>query len=882
MKRTRRNLPDSTYNWTTMIGAVIAVVTFSIILLLMLIEAFVKHSTIYMGLITTVVLPIFLLLGLILIPIGMLREKRRLARDLGGRFPREFKLDLNKPAYRNALLIFIVGTAAFLMFSTIGMFWAYHETESVEFCGTMCHTVMKPEYTAYTRSPHARVSCVECHIGAGTSWYVKSKLSGAYQLYATLTEKYPRPIHTPIKNLRPAQDTCEQCHWPDKFSGTRQQVNHHYFSDRENTPYPITLQLKIGGGSDDLNRSEGIHWHVAASNQIRYIARDEKRLEINRVWLTDEEGNEVEYRDVEHPLSPEELAEAEIRTMDCLDCHNRPSHKYLSPNRTINAAMALGRIDPDLPFIKRQAMEVLEAEYTSEPEALQSIEDRLIDFYRSEFPEVLTQQRDALDAAVATLRQLYSENFFPEMKVDWTVYPDHIGHSEFIGCFRCHGSTLETADGKRISQDCDLCHTIQTPEAVDVFAELSNHNMELGADCLKCHSYGTWSRAEKFRHEDARYPLLGLHEKVDCDKCHPQVAPTEMGILRYRGLDYDNCMPCHPDPHEDKFGPNCKECHNESDWKQVPEDKLDHTKTGYSLIGMHAAVECAKCHKTERWVDPIDHAECTGCHADEHVGQFADRPDRGKCDGCHTVDGFMPARYDLVEHQESRYPLELAHAAVPCNGCHVKTMIEGTETAKFDFDERGCQDCHLDSPKAHTADVRETMTCQDCHSPLKWKEVIYDHVRTEYPLTDRHLTVSCLGCHTTADAGTPNERVVYRELSTQCYSCHSDTHAGQFPSDSCEKCHTTQGWQETLFDHNRDSVFKLEGKHLDVACVNCHIDELTEDGRIVRLFKPIGVECRTCHAGDGSVLSDYALTVSQMWTPSRDQPRAHRLSFTQQ
>jgi hypothetical protein len=860
MKKITRHLPNSAYNWTTMIGAVMAVVTFGIILLLMFIEFFVHESTIYMGLLTTVVLPIFLILGLILIPVGMLREKRRLNKDEGGRFPRKFSLDLNKPAYRNAILIFIAGTAAFLMISTIGMFWAFHQTESVEFCGTTCHTVMLPEYTAYKLSAHARVSCVECHIGAGTSWYVKSKLSGAYQFYATLANKYPRPIPTPVENLRPAQDTCEQCHWPDKFAETRQQTNPHFFSDRDNTPYPVTLQLKIGGGSDNLNRTEGIHWHVAKSNQIRYVARDHQRLEISRIWLTNDEGNEVEYQNAELPLSPEELAHSETRTMDCLDCHNRPSHKYLSPNRTVNEAMARGRIDPGLPYIKQQAVLALDAEYESTPEALAAIEEGLIGYYREELPEVFTQQRAALDSAVVVVKQIFQENFFPEMKVDWEVYPDHIGHSEFIGCFRCHGSALETATGERISQDCDLCHTIQTPQAVGVFADLSNHNLELGVDCLKCHSYGTWTQADKFSHDDAQFPLAGAHEKTDCDKCHPPVTSSNLGILRYRGLEYGNCIPCHDDPHLDRFGTSCRDCHNESDWRQVPEEKLDHAKTGYLLEGKHASVECAKCHRSDHFIDPIDYAKCTGCHEDKHLGQFADRSDQGECDGCHSIEGFMPARYDLAEHQQSRYPLELSHAAVPCNACHVKTLIEGTEAARFDFESRECRDCHLEYPKSHYTDVQEKMTCRDCHSPRQWKELIYDHGQTEFALTGKHPTVACLACHTTADAGTPDERVIYQKLPASCFACHGEAHMDQFAEESCENCHDTQSWQEILFEHNRDSSFKLEGKHVDVTCQQCHLEETTDEGRAFRRFKPIDVECRSCHAGDGSVLNLFDVT----------------------
>lgn len=496
-----RRLPESVYNWTTITGAALALGTFSIIVLLLLIDAFVEATTSYLGLLTFVVLPVFVVAGLILIAVGMVVERRRIQRGEHGHFRPEIHVDLRNPAHRNAFMIFTAGTAIFLVASAVGAYNAYQETESVEFCGTLCHAVMHPEYTAYQLSPHARVACAECHIGTGADWYVKSKLSGAYQVYAALAENYPRPIPTPIENLRPARETCEHCHWPEQFFGARKDVNHHYLSDEENTPYPISLLLKVGGGSDEHGAVEGIHWHVAQSNRIEYLATDEDRLEIAWVRLTDGQGNVKEWALGGEPVDPEELAEAGIRTMDCIDCHNRPSHIYRSPMRAVNQAMARGRIDRNLPYIKREAVLALDQVYDDTPTALVEIEAQIRGFYEEEYPEVLEEQAAALDSSIAVLQTIYGQNFFPEMKVSWRQYPDHIGHSEFVGCFRCHGSELETESGDTISKDCSLCHVILAQGGDPTTAPISPAGMrfehpedidgdEFYVNCTECHEGG--------------------------------------------------------------------------------------------------------------------------------------------------------------------------------------------------------------------------------------------------------------------------------------------------------------------------------------------------------------------------------------------------------
>lgn len=494
----KRHLPKSVYNWVTASGAALAVVSFALIALLLAIDVLAGETSVYLGLLTFVALPSVLVVGLVLIPVGMVLAHRRQARGETTRFSR-IHFDLSEPATRNATTIFVTGTAVLLVATAYGTYNAYRSTESVEFCGTLCHDVMQPEYTAYQGSPHARVACVECHIGSGADWYVKSKLSGAYQVYAVTAGVYPTPIPTPVRNLRPARETCEECHWPEKFFGGRQKLVPHFLPDEANTPYPISLLLKVGGANAQTGQVEGIHWHVARSNHIQYRAKDEAREEIAWVRLTRADGSTKEFRD---PEGADAGAAAAVRTMDCIDCHNRPSHRYRSPNQTVNQAIAAGRIDRSLPYIKRRAVMALDTEYSDTTAALTGIETALRDYYRAEYADLAAQKSEAVDAAVAAVQGIYRTNFFPKMKVTWRQYPDHVGHSEYVGCFRCHGSNLQTVEGDRISSDCTLCHTILAQGGAEaVPTQLAPGGLEFahpedigGAEketrCTECHHGG--------------------------------------------------------------------------------------------------------------------------------------------------------------------------------------------------------------------------------------------------------------------------------------------------------------------------------------------------------------------------------------------------------
>lgn len=414
----------------------------------------------YLGIFTFMVAPAVALTGLILATIGALKMRRRLHSAGAIREPLPV-MDLNNPVHFRTLAFSVVGGLALIGLSAVGTTRAYHFTESVAFCGTTCHQVMKPEHTAYLSSPHANVACTTCHIGPGADWFVKSKINGLKQVWNTAFNLYPRPIVTPIHNLRPAKETCYTCHWPAKFFGSVLMSRTYYRAEQsDNDPWTIKMLINVGGGDSRHGRGQGIHWHMAVDNRIEYVAADAKRLNIPWVRQTRSDGTVTIYRTTDTNLAsavaalgrPEVLAEAEVRTMDCIDCHNRPSHQYHSPERSMNESMRAGLIDASLPSIKSLGVTLLDGDYATETQALVAIETSL----REEFPDADPR----VDQAIAQIQRIYRENFFPEMQANWRVYPDHIGHMTSPGCFRCHDGRHVDDTGRAIRKDCNVCHTI--------------------------------------------------------------------------------------------------------------------------------------------------------------------------------------------------------------------------------------------------------------------------------------------------------------------------------------------------------------------------------------------------------------------------------------
>ena len=457
-----RFLATCTGNLISLIGTGITTASaFLFVLLLLMHLVGEQEGGPYAGILTFMILPAIFVLGLVVIPIGIYRarRRRRAARARNeGKEPNFKVLNFNKRSTRKAALIFVVATGVNALILGIGTYKGVEVMESTAFCGTACHTVMAPEHTTYQRSPHARVKCVECHIGAGADWFVKSKLSGSWQVVSVAFDLYPRPIAAPVHSLRPARETCEECHWPQKFVGDRFKVNTHYEEDEANTEVKTVLVLKVGGQQAD--RSHGIHWHVDPEHVVRYRA-DETRQTMYEVEMTDDEGHVTRWTGPE--AEGPEAASAEWRTMDCVDCHNRPSHIYRMPADELDTALLEARIDATLPFIRREGQKALKVEYPSHEAAREGITKAITDFYAVDYPEVARDRAEAVAAAGAAIGDIYAWNVFPEMNVTWGTYVNHIGHPDMsteVGCFRCHGGEHETADGDTIAMDCTTCHSL--------------------------------------------------------------------------------------------------------------------------------------------------------------------------------------------------------------------------------------------------------------------------------------------------------------------------------------------------------------------------------------------------------------------------------------
>lgn len=452
--------PSLLRNAISLVGAALSLISFLNIAFLFFVNVFSERPSPYVGILGLMVFPAFLVLGLVLILLGTLQERRRRRKAAPEEVPRFPQIDLNNPAQRSTFVFFIAFSSVFLLLSAVGSYRAYVFTDSVQFCGQLCHTVMRPEYTTYLQSPHARVACVDCHVGPGATWYVRSKLSGSYQVYAAIFHKYPRPIPTPVANLRPARQTCEQCHWPRKFYGAQLKVFYHYGNDEKNTPRQIRMLINTGGAEPRTGIPSGIHWHSIIANQITYIATDPQRQLIPWVEARDMQGKVTVYMTKDSQLTPAQITAAPKHLMDCIDCHDRPSHIFTPPDRSVDESLLAGRIDRSLPFIKLQAVTVLTENYSTTEEALKGIEKDIQEFYKSKYPNIHSSQQQTIQATITEVQHIYQATFFPYMKVNWQTHPNNIGHFYTPGCFRCHDGRHVSAAGEVIPNDCTACHAV--------------------------------------------------------------------------------------------------------------------------------------------------------------------------------------------------------------------------------------------------------------------------------------------------------------------------------------------------------------------------------------------------------------------------------------
>jgi nitrate/TMAO reductase-like tetraheme cytochrome c subunit len=416
----------------------------------------------YLGIIFFLLLPALFIAGLLLIPLGIFLRHKKLRK--AGQIPAQFpKIDLNDRIFRHGIDIVLVSTIVNLLVVAMASYRGAAYMDSPQFCGQSCH-VMHPEYTAYKISAHSHVACVDCHIGSGAASYFAAKVNGTKQLIevsfhplAGMAPKYipdyPTPIPSPVMNLRPARYICEGCHTPAKFVGEKLLVKSTFADDEKNTETQTVLVLHLGG-EDSLSHLTGIHGvHLG---HIEYIATDPTRTTIPWVQKRNPDGSETAFSTTPGGAVPQ----GERRVMDCIDCHNRAAHTFVTAEDALNRAMADGAVSPDLPWVHREGLELLKANYASEAQARTQIPQQLTAFYRANHPDVLAAKSAQVASAGQELVTLYSQNVFPFMKVTWGTHPNHIGHMSYPGCFRCHDGNHAAKDGTAITQDCAACHNL--------------------------------------------------------------------------------------------------------------------------------------------------------------------------------------------------------------------------------------------------------------------------------------------------------------------------------------------------------------------------------------------------------------------------------------
>jgi hypothetical protein len=562
---------------------------------------------------------------------------------------------------------------------------------------------------------------------------VEAKIMGVGELISLATNSYERPIEPPVERMRPVEATCGQCHWPE-------------LSDEDLVRRIPAFALDEGNSetrTDLVVRVTGAHWHV--DNPVEYIALDHLGQDV--AWVGSMQGGQlIEYQADGVNILPDQLERLPRRQLDCLDCHNRATHVFRKPERVLDEALAAGCIDPTLPFVKREGLELLNASYPTKEEGLEAMAG-LEAFYRSEYPEVASSQGQAIEQAVEELREIYAHTTFPSMNLTWDSYPDNLGHVDSPGCFRCHDGEHLNAAGEPIPYNCTLCHsapvTVQPDQAPDAALAwsvagqslekpashretsfISDHRILANDACADCHGpieYGTdnssfcansachaqeWPDtvlAAAFVHP---VELEGQHGQALCSACHQGASE----------LSLDDCTACHQPPSTSHYGADCTACHTPRGWEASADAWL--VRTPSSPHRVDASMDCLACHaEGEANAIPASHAgissqACASCHEGlpttalvgvPHAVESAD-----SCQACHAEGQLQPA--------------SALHQGIPadsCLYCHEEEPLEGVPAIPHIAEGRDrCLTCHARDELAPVPRNHEGWTdefCLLCH-----------------------------------------------------------------------------------------------------------------------------------------------------------------------
>jgi nitrate/TMAO reductase-like tetraheme cytochrome c subunit len=554
-------------NALTLSGAWLAAVALVFTLSLFFFDLLTPTPSPYIGVFTFLVLPILITVGVAMMVAGFLLKRRQLHRLYGHLSDVEYypRIDLNEPGQQRVLAALASGGFVMVVFIGVMSYQGYHYTDSNDFCGNVCHAVMHPEHTAHQHSPHARVECTECHVGSGATHYFKAKLAGVRQVFAVAMDSYSRPLPAAITELRPAAETCEHCHWPQLYFGEQLLAKSRFASDESNTARSLALLMKTGGSRVLMGPSGGIHSHVSESQSIEFVALDEALQEIPWFLVSNlETGTSTVFRSDGLPNDappPDGIR----RKMDCMDCHNRASHRYFTPADSADAALAAKPELLDLPYAKRQLVTALSTKYETREDGIAGVQAAIEAYYRDEHPDVVVTKPTEVATLAVIGREIYRRTVFPDMNVDWRSYPDNIGHLEFPGCFRCHAGQHVDAEKRAFRSECSNCHEFLVASAD-------------GAGVV---------RSSEFTHP---FELEGVHAELNCDSCHTGGPIQEA-----------TCEGCHVDAVELMAGTSKK-----FERFEIEADAMD------------GLAECTDCHDlSSRMTSKSLNTACLGCHEDE-------------------------------------------------------------------------------------------------------------------------------------------------------------------------------------------------------------------------------------------------------------------------